>query len=88
MPDKKMWKVASNIVVKAVQTWSTYYGTIRRKRGQTKKKKYWMLLLCETGVFKRIRHVTPKMLGEVGLHLDPQSGASLSALESRKHQGF
>ena len=47
---KKEGKVASNIVVKAVQTWSTYYDTIRRKRGQTKKKKYWMLLLCETGV--------------------------------------
>ena len=72
---KKMCKVASNIVVKAAQTWSTYYGTIHHKRGQTKKKKYWMLLLCETGVFKRIPHVTSKMLGEVGLHLDPQSGA-------------
>lgn len=35
-----------------------------------KKKKYWMSL-CETGLFKRIPHVSPKMLGEVGLDVDP-----------------
>lgn len=29
------------------------------------------MFLGETEVFKQIQHVTPKMLGEVGLHVDP-----------------